>query len=506
VQAAGVRPFVVHRAAARLGIKKLAVAAGATRQAEDAVLEIEVLDQPGLGQALGDLLGVFVLGIKRVHQFQANQIGQLDLDRHGAAIGGTGVAQAVFVTGPGFATVNVNDGNGGSHGAIVGSQRRASAERAHRCSRQIEWGKPQNQQNLQQSKPLSLPIMKKSLLFSACLLAASLSVSAQELCTYTTKISAKDKLSSTGISLVNSNTRDTLVLLIQQDRANYFKFNRRDAEDREDCRFSSPEERAKIKLPSRSLKIEPELIQRLITQELVIRVTVLENGLEIVEATGVEPAVALKPAARAEIKASPEVKPPAPAPAAAPIPAPAPVATPQTRVEIQPEPKVSSAPIKTETPAPRVTANAPETNRLGKESTAMPQAVTRAAGNSEQKPSTTAARYSNEQGVLFYNVFSSHYLLAMSLDAASKSQCASEIKNYPTGGFAFNSRMNIIDFFNKQNQSNFGSQLVNEIVLNTQLEKIQFDTFFKTTDKCQMAVAKDEFAYELSNKNFGFKN
>jgi outer membrane biosynthesis protein TonB len=350
--------------------------------------------------------------------------------------------------------------------------------------------------------------MKKSLFFSACLLATSLSVSGQALCTYTAKISAKDKLSSTGLSLVNSNTRDTLVLLIQQDRANYFKFNRRDAEDREDCRFSSPEERAKIKLPSRSLKIEPELIQRLITQELVVRVTVLENGLEIVEATGVEPAVALKPAAKAEIKASPEVKPPAPAPAPAPapIPAPAPVPTPQVKAEIKPEPKVSSAPIKTEMPAPRVTANAPETNRLDKESTAMPQAVTRAAGNPEQKPSPAAPRYSNEQGVLFYNVFSSHYLLAMSLDAASKSQCASVIKNYPTGGFAFNSRMNIIDFFNKQNQPNFGSQLVNEIVLNTQLEKIQFDTFFKTTDKCQMAVAKDEFAYELSNKNFGFKN
>ena len=117
VQAAGVGPLVVHRAAAGLGIEKLAVATGAAGQAEDAVLEVEVLDQPGFAQAFGDLLGVFVLGLKRVNQLQPHQIGQLDLDRHGAAVGRTGVAQAVFVTGPGFAAVNVYDGNGGSHGA-----------------------------------------------------------------------------------------------------------------------------------------------------------------------------------------------------------------------------------------------------------------------------------------------------------------------------------------------------------------------------------------------------
>ena len=112
MQAAGVRTLVVDRAAARLGIEKLAVATGAARQAEDAVLEVEMVNLARFGQALGDLLGVFVLGFKRVHHAQSHQIGHLDLDRHGAAIGGTAVAQPGFVTGPGFATVNVDNGNG----------------------------------------------------------------------------------------------------------------------------------------------------------------------------------------------------------------------------------------------------------------------------------------------------------------------------------------------------------------------------------------------------------
>jgi hypothetical protein len=116
MQAAGVGPFVVHRAASGLGIQKLAIATGATRQAEDAVFEVEVLDQPGFAQPFGDLFGVFVLGLKRIDQFKPNQIGQLDLDRHGATVGRASVTQAVFVTGPGFATVNVHNGDRRSHG------------------------------------------------------------------------------------------------------------------------------------------------------------------------------------------------------------------------------------------------------------------------------------------------------------------------------------------------------------------------------------------------------
>jgi len=120
MQAAGVGAQLIHRAAPGDSIQKLAIATGTPRQREDAVLEIEVLDQPGFAQSLGDLLGLIVLGLERVHQLQAHQIWQLDLDRHGAAIGRTGVAQARLVTGPGVRAVNVNDGNGGFHGRSGG--------------------------------------------------------------------------------------------------------------------------------------------------------------------------------------------------------------------------------------------------------------------------------------------------------------------------------------------------------------------------------------------------
>jgi hypothetical protein len=66
----------------------MAVATGPARQTEDAVLEIEMLDVTGFAQALGNVFGVLVIGFKRIHQPQADQIRHFDLDRHGAAVGG----------------------------------------------------------------------------------------------------------------------------------------------------------------------------------------------------------------------------------------------------------------------------------------------------------------------------------------------------------------------------------------------------------------------------------
>jgi hypothetical protein len=117
VESAGVGAFVVDRTTACFGIQKLAIATGSPSQTEDAVLEIEVLDKARLGQTLGYVFGVFVLGLKGVDQLQAHQVGQFHLDRHGAAIGGATVTQTIFVARPGFAPVDVNDGNRGSHGA-----------------------------------------------------------------------------------------------------------------------------------------------------------------------------------------------------------------------------------------------------------------------------------------------------------------------------------------------------------------------------------------------------
>ncbi len=109
MQTAGVGALVVHIAAPSFGVQVLAIAIGAARQGEDAVLEIKVLDHAHFLQALGNLFGLFVFGLKRVNQFKANQVGQLHFHWHGAAVGGAGVAQAVAIAGPCVAVVDVDD-------------------------------------------------------------------------------------------------------------------------------------------------------------------------------------------------------------------------------------------------------------------------------------------------------------------------------------------------------------------------------------------------------------
>ena len=93
VIAAGVGATLVNRAQAGLRIQIQAVAIGAARQREDAVLEIEMLDDARLLQALGDLLGVFAQ-LEFIDHADSYQIGQFHFNRHGAAGGVAGFAQS----------------------------------------------------------------------------------------------------------------------------------------------------------------------------------------------------------------------------------------------------------------------------------------------------------------------------------------------------------------------------------------------------------------------------
>jgi len=72
-----------------------------------------VINEALLAEALGNLLGLFMLSFKGVDQVQANQVCHFDLDRHGAAIGCAGVAHAGFVARPTFDAVYVDDADGG---------------------------------------------------------------------------------------------------------------------------------------------------------------------------------------------------------------------------------------------------------------------------------------------------------------------------------------------------------------------------------------------------------
>ena len=108
----GVGTFLIHRAAPGHSIQIQAIPAGTPGQRIDAVFEIEMLNQPRLGQPLGNLFGGFMLRLERVYQAQPNQIGQFHFDGHGAAIGGTAIAQATAVLGPGVRPIDIDNGKG----------------------------------------------------------------------------------------------------------------------------------------------------------------------------------------------------------------------------------------------------------------------------------------------------------------------------------------------------------------------------------------------------------
>jgi hypothetical protein len=76
---------------------------------------IEVVNQPRLEQPLGNVPQLFMLGLERVYQLKPHQVGQLHFQRHRAAVGRAGVAQACAVAGPGVEAVYVDDGDGGAH-------------------------------------------------------------------------------------------------------------------------------------------------------------------------------------------------------------------------------------------------------------------------------------------------------------------------------------------------------------------------------------------------------
>jgi len=74
-----------------------------------------VINEALFAKALGNLLGLFMLGFKGVDQVQANEVGHFDLDRHGAAVGCASVAHAGLVARPTFDAVYVDDADGGFH-------------------------------------------------------------------------------------------------------------------------------------------------------------------------------------------------------------------------------------------------------------------------------------------------------------------------------------------------------------------------------------------------------
>lgn len=106
---ADVGAFVVDGTAARDWVEKVAVAVGAAGERVDFVLAVEVVDDAGFLERLGDLLGRQI-AFKGVDHFEANQVADACLDRHGAAACNAVVAKAFAVFDPGVGIVHDDDG------------------------------------------------------------------------------------------------------------------------------------------------------------------------------------------------------------------------------------------------------------------------------------------------------------------------------------------------------------------------------------------------------------
>jgi len=80
--------------------------------------------------------------------------------------------------------------------------------------------------------------MKTVLMICLFMLVAGYAHAYEGITYYGANISAKDRISSSGARLT------TVKQILRQDRANYYKFNKRDAEDEDDGYFKSAKNRA----------------------------------------------------------------------------------------------------------------------------------------------------------------------------------------------------------------------------------------------------------------------
>ena len=91
--------------------------------------------------------------------------------------------------------------------------------------------------------------------------------------TYNAKISKKDHYSSKGFEIKK------VEFIIQQDRANYHKFNKRDDEDEYDPLFNKKRYRSQIaKMIERGGGISKEVRHSILTKEPLLKITYIKNG------------------------------------------------------------------------------------------------------------------------------------------------------------------------------------------------------------------------------------
>jgi hypothetical protein len=125
-------------------------------------------------------------------------------------------------------------------------------------------------------------------LLAAFMVVALQPLMAEEICSYTAKISSNDKKNRSGKKLLSSPSREGILNSIRMDRANFHRFLKRDAEDTSDCLFAELAARDSMDKMLSQTVLSAQLINRMWREEVVLSIKVFPDRLEISEAWGTD--------------------------------------------------------------------------------------------------------------------------------------------------------------------------------------------------------------------------
>lgn len=125
--------------------------------------------------------------------------------------------------------------------------------------------------------------LKSKLLIASSLIMFSFSAYADEyLCSYTARISPADKYNSSGSSLTQHGYSNAVVAsILRQDRANFYLFNKADAEDERDCAFRSKDNRAIMQRFLSNGSIPQYAKQVIIDETPLVQVKVYRHHIDV---------------------------------------------------------------------------------------------------------------------------------------------------------------------------------------------------------------------------------
>ena len=117
--------------------------------------------------------------------------------------------------------------------------------------------------------------MKKMMLLMGLLLVSPLIYAEEPIDTYTAKLSSEDHFNSNGERL------KSVADIIRQDRANYHKFNVRDAEDQGDGFFGDADSRERIPKMLKNGHIDKVAQKSILNGSPVVTVSIYRNHIEV---------------------------------------------------------------------------------------------------------------------------------------------------------------------------------------------------------------------------------